>query len=537
LTRRVLRYARLAGIVLAVACGKSGMTDTPRPTSISLAPESATLRTGTTLPLTVAVRDASGNSISAGAVFWSSSDAAVAAVSTAGIVSGRAPGTATIAATARGLSATATITVENRVVATVQVAPAALSVLVGATAPLTVRTLDAEGQELTGRTVVWSTSSPGVAAVDASGRVTGVGTGSATITAASEGRTGATVVTVNSVPVATVALSPALDTLQVGETTQLAAGARDAAGNTLPGRSFSWSASDTRIATVSSTGLVVAIAPGTATVRATSEGRTAEATIVVRERPVATVALTPPVASVVVGGTLQLTARPTDVAGNLLAGRPVTYASSNMALATVDAAGLVTGRSPGNVTITATSEGRTGTAAIRVDAIPVAAVQVAPANPVVVTGGTVQLVATPRSASGAVLTGRAVSWQSGAPAVASVSGTGLVTALSPGSVVIIAEVEGVTASSTVTVRAPDVAAVLVSPATVTLAPQESTQLNAEVRDALGNTLAGRNITWSSSDESVAFVTSSGSVLAFRTGTATITATSEGVSGSARITVR
>src|SRR3712207_8704719 len=46
----------------------------------------STLRTGTTLPLTVAARDAGGRTVNVGAVFWSSSDTTVAVVSPAGIV-------------------------------------------------------------------------------------------------------------------------------------------------------------------------------------------------------------------------------------------------------------------------------------------------------------------------------------------------------------------------------------------------------------------------------------------------------------------
>ena len=537
MSTRLSRFALVAGLAAFVACGGSDVTDGPRPGSISLAPASATMRAGTTLPLTVAVRDAAGKSMIAPTVFWSSSDTSVAGVSQAGIVSARAPGAATIAVTALGLSATSSIRVENRAVATVQVTPAAVSVRVGSTAPLAVRTFDSEGQELTGRTVTWSTGNAGAATVNGQGTVLGVSAGTATITATSEGRSGAAVVTVTAVPVATVVLSPALDTVQVGDTRQLAASARDAAGNTLPGRTFTWNSTDTRVATVSSTGLVTAVGPGTTTVRATSEAQVGNATIVVRERPVAQVALSPAIGSVVTGGTLQLTARTTDAAGNLLTGRVVTYASSNTMLATVDANGLVTARAPGTVTITATSEGRIGTAFVRVDPVPVAVVDVAPSNATVSTGSTVQLVATPRSAAGVTLTGRQTAWRSGAPSIASVSTTGLVTGLTPGTAVVIADIEGVTGSSTVTVRVPAVASVVVTPSTATLSPQEAVQLSATTRDGLGNALAGRNITWTSSDDSIAFVTSSGSVLAFRAGVAIITATSEGVSGTARITVR
>src|SRR5260370_1371949 len=72
----------------------------------------------------------------------------------------------------------------------------------------------------------------------------------------------------------------------------------------------------------------------------------------------------PPVA---VGATVQLTATPKDAAGNVLTGRVVTWTTSNSAVATVSSTGLVTGVAPGGpVTITATSEGQSGTALIRV---------------------------------------------------------------------------------------------------------------------------------------------------------------------------
>ena len=130
-----------------------------------------------------------------------------------------------------------------------------------------------------------------------------------------------------------------------------------------------------------------------------------------------------------------------------------------------------------------------------------------------------------------------MTWRSGAPSVATVSNTGLVSAVTAGTAVIVADVEGVTGSSTITVRIPAVASVTVTPANPTIAVAGTVQLFATLRDSRGNLLSDRSVAWSSSDESIAFVTSSGSVLAFRVGAVTITATSEGVSGTARITVR
>src|SRR5256885_15675969 len=102
-------------------------------------------------------------------------------------------------------------------------------------------------------------------------------------------------------------------------------------------------------------------------------------------RPVASVTLTPESATVFVAGTLQLSARLRDANGALLTGRPVTWASDHAAVATVDPNGMVQGAGPGSAGVTATSEGASGFATIRVNA-HVAAVTVAPAVNTVAVG-------------------------------------------------------------------------------------------------------------------------------------------------------
>src|SRR5439155_19738294 len=82
--------------------------------------------------------------------------------------------------------------------------------------------------------------------------------------------------------------------------------------------------------------------------------------------PVASVTVTPAAAALAVGATVQLTAATKDAAGNLLAGRTVTWAGSRLAVAMVSGTGLVTGVTGGSATITATSEGKSGTATITV---------------------------------------------------------------------------------------------------------------------------------------------------------------------------
>jgi uncharacterized protein YjdB len=82
--------------------------------------------------------------------------------------------------------------------------------------------------------------------------------------------------------------------------------------------------------------------------------------------PVASVVVQPDAGSISPSDTLRLSAVTQDAAGNPLADREVSWASSNSAVATVSETGLVTGMAEGTATITATSEGQSGSAAITV---------------------------------------------------------------------------------------------------------------------------------------------------------------------------
>ena len=251
-------------------------------------------------------------------------------------------------------------------VATVTLAPASATLNEGQTQQLTATLKDANGNILTGRSITWSSSNSSAATVSASGLVTGVAAGSATITATSEGQSGTAAITVVHTPVASVTVAPASATLNEGQTQQLTATLRDANGNVLTGRSITWSSSNSSAATVSASGLVTGKVAGSATITATSEGQSGTAAITVVHAPVASVTVTPASATVTTGSTVQLTATPKDANGNPLTGRTVTWSSSNTSVATVNGSGLVSGVAAGSATITATSEGQSGTSAITV---------------------------------------------------------------------------------------------------------------------------------------------------------------------------
>jgi len=253
-------------------------------------------------------------------------------------------------------------------------------------------------------------------------------------------------------------------------------------------------------------------------------------------RPVASVSVTPATASLPVGATLQLAAVPEDSAGGALTGRPVTWASSDIDVASVSTSGRVTAGAAGSATVTATSEGKAGSATVTVTLVPVAAVVVSPATAALPVGGTVQLTVTLNDANDNTLTGRPVAWSTSAPTVATVSRSGLVTGKAAGSATITATSEGKTGSAAVTVTLVPVASVVVSPATLTLPVGSAAQLIVTLKDASGRTLTGRPVAWTSSAPTVATVSPSGLVTANAVGAATLTATSEGRSGTSALTV-
>ena len=254
-------------------------------------------------------------------------------------------------------------------VASVFVSPPAASLPVGRAVQLTATPRDSTGAPLTGRALTWLSTNLNVAAVDGSGLVTAQAPGATTIAAVSEGVTGTAALTVTNIPVASVTVTPATGSIAPGQMWQLTATPKDANGTALTGRVVTWVSSATAIATVSVSGLVTGVAAGSTTITATSEGQSGTAAVTVSVVPVATVTVTPGTASIPVGQTGQLTATPKDASGAALTGRVVTWASSNTAVATVSGSGLVTGVAVGSTTITATSEGQSGTAAITVTAV------------------------------------------------------------------------------------------------------------------------------------------------------------------------
>ena len=148
----------------------------------------------------------------------------------------------------------------------------------GDTAALTARVLDAQGNEIPGEPVSWSSNFPEVATVDAAGVVTAVVNGRATVTASASGATGAATVIVDQ-RVVSVDIDPGeVELTSVGDTAALTLRAFDANGHEVPDAgdimSFAWRSADLDVAIVSSlfglTAQAHAAGAGTTTVTVTA---------------------------------------------------------------------------------------------------------------------------------------------------------------------------------------------------------------------------------------------------------------------------
>ena len=180
----------VAGIaMLVLSCG-DGAVEPPPPvpapvaTTVTVNPGSATFTAlGETARFTAEVRDQSGQVMAGTAVAWASSDASVASVDASGLATAVANGTTTITAASGSVSGTAALTVsQEAAAATVSPDESTLGAL-GDTVRLSAEALDANGHAIAHASFEWMSDDTAVATVDASGLVTAVGNGAATVTA------------------------------------------------------------------------------------------------------------------------------------------------------------------------------------------------------------------------------------------------------------------------------------------------------------------------------------------------------------------
>lgn len=419
-------------------------------------------------------------------------------------------------------------------VAVIELAPEVLSIPVGRSSRFEANLFDAQGNLLSGRSVQWSLEDGSVAALADDGTVIGTDIGQTRVIASAEGRQGTATLRVTSNTVATVEVVPADAAVEFGASREFSVVVRATDGTTLTDREPTWATGSEAIATVSEDGVVTGVGLGETTVVAEVDGVTGEAQVAIVAPALASLRVEPAALSVQVGQQQRVRAVGVKPDGSDVVGLPVAWRSANPDIGTVDAEGLVTATGEGETRIEAAFGGLVGSATLTATPIPAASIDVEPDAPTLLVRDTLRLSATVRGADGAVLD-RVPAWSSSAPGSATVDAGGLVTGVDPGTAWIVAQLDGVRDSARVTVELRPVATVVVQPSESNIRVDETIQLSARVL-ADDGTVYHRDVAWSSADPDIATIDATGVVTGERTGTATIRARVDGVTGTAVVHV-
>ena len=324
-------------------------------TGVTLDNTSLSMAIGDTKSLTATVSPSNATDKS---VAWSSNNTSVATVSSSGVVTAKAAGTATITVKTNdgGKTATCTVTVSAAVVSVTGVSldRSKLTLTEGFTKTLTATITPVNA---TNKEVKWTSSKPSVATVDANGKVTAIKEGQATIkvTTVDGEKSANCVVTVEAetgttISVTGVSLNKSSLSMSVGDTQTLTA---TVSPSNATDKTVTWSSNNASVATVSSSGVVTAKAAGTATVtvRTSDGGKTATCTVTVSSAVVSVtgVSLDKMSLSMTVGDTQSLTAT---ITPSNATNKAVTWTSSNTSIATVSSSGVVAAKAAGSATIT-----------------------------------------------------------------------------------------------------------------------------------------------------------------------------------------
>jgi uncharacterized protein YjdB len=427
---------------------------------------------------------------------WSSSNTSVATISSAGVVTGVSSGSATITYTVTSGSCPAA-----RATASMTVNPLPVSGTVSGAS--TVCEGAGAAFSTTGTGGTWSSSNTSVATVNTSGIVTGVASGSATIsytvTNSCGSESGTAAITVNPLPdPGTLSGS---STVCVGSSTTLST----------TGSGGTWSSSNTSVATISTGGVVTGVATGSATISysVTNSCGTVAATQAMTVNPLPSAGSLSGASSVCVAASTTLTP---SVGGG-------TWSSSSSSTATVSTGGVVTGVAGGSATISYAVTNSCGTdyATHAITVNPLAdAGTISGTSTVCIAGSTTY-----------TTTGSAGTWSSSATGVATVSTGGVVTGVSAGSATITYNVISGCGTDVAT------RGITVSPATDagTISGTASACISAS--STLSASVGGG--TWSSSNTSIATVNTSGSVYGVAAGSATISYSVTDACGTAAAT--
>ncbi len=481
-------------------------------------------------------------------VTWSVSNSAVATISSIGLASSKAAGSVVISATLGTINGTSSLNVGAPLLVSLGVRSASSSVGVGFTDQFTATGSYTDGstQDLTG-SVNWSVSNSALVTISGNGLVTAKSNGSATITASSGAITATAPLTLT-VSLVSIAVTPPSATVAAATDQQFKAIGTYTDGSTQDITGIvTWNSSNSAKAGISNatptSGLAQAILSGTSIITASLGNISGWATLTVSTVTLTSIVVTPSTSTIPLGVLQQFTAMGTfsdGTAQNIT--NTVTWSSSQPSLASITVSGVATARNLGTVTILASSGSVSGSTSLTVNAANLTSLSIQPASITIAQGTTSKLNAIGLFNDGSTRdVSVQASWSSSNPAAANVQTGGKLNGVSPGLASVTASLGSQSVSANVNVTNATAVSISVTPSIISLAPgtQITYAATGQFSDSSTQVISS-NVTWASSDNTVATISngagSRGIAAAVGTGSASITATFEGVTGTAQLNV-
>jgi hypothetical protein len=478
----------------------------------------------------------------------------VANITASGFESSSNVGTTTISAAFGGVGGSSLLTVNAANLTSISIRPANGSIAQGTKQQFTATGTfnDGSTRDIT-HAVTWSSSDPTVLSIGSSSGIgKGIAPGLINVTATLGTQTTTVPFNVSTASVASISLTPASITLPIGAQKLFAATGTFSDGSTQDISDTSvWSSDNTAVATVGNTsgnfGLASSVGAGTANISATfgyaGVSATGGAPMTVTSATLTSIAITPSSALLAPASGVQLTATGTFSDGSTVRINPsVVWSTSDNTIATVNTTGFVTGQSGGVVTVTARQGSVSGTANILVESAALSSIQVSPANSQVPVTIHAQFKATGTFSNGDQqdLTGF-VTWTSSKSSIATISNAqstaGSAAGVQPGTTTISAVFAGQVGTAGLTVTNATLSSIAVTPGNASIAVNASQQFIATGAFSDGSVLGlTSQVNWTSSNPVVASVTN-GNATGISSGTVSVSAALNGVTGAATLTVQ
>lgn len=416
--------------------------------SISMSETKKTVNKGDSFDLDI-TKNPTDTTVDAKAA-WSSANAGVATVDQNGMVTAVGAGTTVITANLEGKETTCEIVVKVPL-ESIEMSEKEISLVEDGEAQLNV--IYAPTDTTVEKNVAWTSSKPDVAVVDQAGKVTAKTVGTATISAEVDGKTTTCKVTVTKKPVAleSIELSEAKITMVETDKKQLTV--KYNPSNTTVDRDVAWTTSNNKVAVVAADGTITAKGAGTATITATVAGKNASCVVTVKRKEVAleSIELSETNVTMKAGNKKQLNVIYNPA--NTTVEKNVKWSTTDADVASVDKNGMVTAKSEGTVTITASVDGKNATCEVNVekaDVIDIESIQINEQDVHLTKGDEKQLTVSYSPTNATV--DKTVNWSSDNADVVSVDNNGKLVAKGVGVATITAEMSGKTAICKVTVK-------------------------------------------------------------------------------------